>query len=100
MPRLRGGRAQRLVREVEADHGQRPRRVEHDVGGFGVDDDVELGHRAPVPHVEAAAHQHHFASPAQRCAAPCATASAMLVSGPVGTRVIVPGSACHDGLPR
>lgn len=37
-----------------------PLLVEHDVSGFGVDFDVELGHGAPVAHVVATAHKHDF----------------------------------------
>ena len=48
------------MREVEANHGERPLLVEHNVGGFGVDFDVELGHGTPVAHVVAAAHEHDF----------------------------------------
>ena len=53
-------RGQSLVREVQAHHHHGPLLVEDDVRGFGVDDDVELGHGAPVAHVVAAAHEDNF----------------------------------------
>ena len=52
------GGCQGLVREVESDHREWPLLVEDDVRGLGVDDDVELARRAPVAHVDPAAHEH------------------------------------------
>ena len=49
---------ERLVGRVEADHRERPGLVEDDVGRLGVDDDVELGHGAPVADVHSAAHEY------------------------------------------
>ena len=57
------GRRERLMRQVEADHGERPRLVEDDVRGLRVDHDVELARRRPVADVDPAAHQHHLLDP-------------------------------------
>ena len=37
--------------------------VKHDMRRLGVDFDIELRHRAPVAHMIATAHQHHFLDP-------------------------------------
>lgn len=57
------GVASALVGKIEADHGQRPFFVKHDMRRLGVDFDIELRHRAPVAHMIATAHQHHFLDP-------------------------------------
>ncbi|MNE53721.1 hypothetical protein D3C80_1484630 [compost metagenome] len=46
--------------QIQPDHGQRPLFIEHDVRGFRIDLDIKFRHRAPVAHVVATAHQHHF----------------------------------------
>ena len=55
---LRGGK--RLVREVEAHHGHRPRLFKDDVGGLRIDLDIELGDGGPIALVVAAAHEDYF----------------------------------------
>ena len=51
------GGAQGPVGDIQADHGQRPALVEDDVGGLGVAQDVELGHRRRVADAVGAAHE-------------------------------------------
>ena len=57
---LHFGRAQCLMRQIQSDHGDRPGFIEHDVSGFRIDLDVELGHGTPVAHMVSAAHKHDF----------------------------------------
>ena len=55
---LRGGQC--LVREVESHHGDGPGLFKDDVGGLGIDLDIELGDGGPIAFVVAAAHEDYF----------------------------------------
>ncbi len=53
------GEAEHAVGHVERDHGDRHAAPQHDVGGLGIDIDVELGSRGDVADLEIGARHHH-----------------------------------------
>ena len=83
--------------EVEAHHGKRPRLVEQDVSGLGVDLDVELGNRAPVALVVAATHKHDFLH-ALNDAGLHAHRHGDVGEGAGGHQRDGAGLGCHDGF--
>ena len=54
-------RRDRLVRHVEPDHGERDARLEHDMRGVRIGEDVELGGRGDIAGADGPAHRHDLA---------------------------------------
>src|SRR6266850_96565 len=51
---------ERLVSNVETDHGQRPARLKNNLGGFGVVVDIRFGRGVDVTALDGAAHEDDF----------------------------------------
>ena len=86
-----------LVGQIQSDHGDRPFFVEDDVGGFGVDLDVEFGDCRPVTDVVAASHEDDFAD-AFDDARLFAHGHGDVGQGAGGNQGHFAGFVCHDGL--
>ena len=54
-------RRNRVVRHVEPDHGERGARLEHDMSGVRIGEDVELGGCGDIAGADGAAHRHDLA---------------------------------------